>query len=209
MADKKISQLADLTTPADNDLLTAVDLSDTSMSPTGTNKRFSWANIKAALKTYFDALYITTGTVVDYAGSSAPTGWLLCNGATVSQTTYAALFAVTGHTYGADPGGGNFILPDCRGRVSVAKSTDTEFDVLGETGGEKTHLLTSGESGLPAHTHQTKVTGGAGAYYTPTYVASTSETLSGMYVYANTAANASSAHNNIQPYIVFNKIIKT
>ena len=49
------------------------------------------------------------GSILLYGGSSAPAGWLLCNGATLSTTTYAALFAVVGYTYGGS--GGNFLLP--------------------------------------------------------------------------------------------------
>jgi len=65
-----------------------------------------------------------TGQVMDWAGSSAPTGWLLCDGSAVSQTTYAALYAVIGVTYG-DPGGGNFNLPDFRGRVTMGVNDGT------------------------------------------------------------------------------------
>lgn len=92
------------------------------------------------------------GMVAAFAGSTAPTGWLLCNGATVSQVTYAALFAVIAHTYGADPGGGNFILPNLKGKVVVGyNAAETEFDTLGETGGAKTHTLTAAQ--MPSHAH--------------------------------------------------------
>lgn len=56
-----------------------------------------------------------TGTVLPFAGSAAPTGWLLCDGATVSRTTYAHLFSVIGTTYGAGDGSTTFNLPDTRG----------------------------------------------------------------------------------------------
>ncbi len=58
-----------------------------------------------------------TGTVTAFAGSSAPTGYLLCNGTNVSRTTESALFAVIGTTYGAGDGSTTFTLPDLRGRV--------------------------------------------------------------------------------------------
>jgi microcystin-dependent protein len=54
-----------------------------------------------------------TGTVLPFAGSIAPEGWLLCNGASQSTTTYANLFAVIGYTYGGT--GGSFSLPDMQG----------------------------------------------------------------------------------------------
>jgi microcystin-dependent protein len=165
-----------------------------------------------------------TGSVVDFAGSTAPTGWLICNGATVSQTTYAALYAVTGHSYGSDPGGGNFILPDCRGKATVGYlAADSNFGALGNVAaGEKTHTLTSGESGLVghnhtqnAHSHTDPPTGSYGGGTNPRFtylgadgapVLNTGDTTATNQAVA--AANASSAHNNIQPSIVFNKIIK-
>ncbi len=55
-----------------------------------------------------------TGSVISYAGSTAPSGWLLCDGALLSTTTYASLFAIIGYTFGGS--GGTFNLPDLRGR---------------------------------------------------------------------------------------------
>jgi hypothetical protein len=52
-----------------------------------------------------------TGTVIWFAGSTAPEGYLLCNGSAVSRTTYADLFAVIGTTYGAGDGSTTFNLP--------------------------------------------------------------------------------------------------
>lgn len=56
-----------------------------------------------------------TGSISAFARSSAPTGWLKCNGAAVSRTTYAALFAAIGTTFGAGDGSTTFNLPDLRG----------------------------------------------------------------------------------------------
>ena len=55
------------------------------------------------------------GTVAHFAASSTPAGWLKCNGATVSRTAYAALFAAIGTTYGVGDGATTFALPDLRG----------------------------------------------------------------------------------------------
>ena len=59
--------------------------------------------------------FISSGTVEFFAGSTAPAGWLKANGATVSRTTYAALFSAIGTTYGAGDGSTTFTLPDLRG----------------------------------------------------------------------------------------------
>lgn len=83
------------------------------------------------------------GVITPYAGSSAPLGYLLCDGSAVSRATYPSLFGVIGTTYGVGDGSTTFNLPDMKGRVAVGKSTDTEFDALGETGGAKTVTLTS------------------------------------------------------------------
>ena len=58
-----------------------------------------------------------SGTMIAFAGKSVPDGWLLCNGALVSRTTYARLFAVIGTAWGAGDGRTTFKLPDADGRV--------------------------------------------------------------------------------------------
>ena len=66
---------------------------------------------------------VPPGAVIPYAGSSAPDGWLLCDGRTVSRTTYAALFAVIGVTYGSGDGNTTFALPNLQGRVAAGTSS--------------------------------------------------------------------------------------
>ena len=60
-------------------------------------------------------LAVPAGAVLPFAQNSAPDGWLKCNGAAVSRTTYATLFAAIGTTYGAGDGSTTFLLPDLRG----------------------------------------------------------------------------------------------
>jgi microcystin-dependent protein len=78
----------------------------------------------------------TVGTVQMFAGATAPTGWLLCDGSAVSQTDYADLFSVIGVTYG-NPGGGNFNLPDFRGRTPIGVGTGVGLTAraLADSGG--------------------------------------------------------------------------
>lgn len=70
-----------------------------------------------AVKAAFDraAQSAPSGVVAFFAGANAPVGWLKANGAAVSRTTYAALFAAIGTTFGAGDGSTTFKLPDLRG----------------------------------------------------------------------------------------------
>ena len=102
-----------------------------------------------------------TGAVIAFAGSSAPSGWLLCFGQTVSRTTYATLFAVLSTTYGVGDGTTTFNLPDLRGRtvagIDNMGGTDAgRLDIANSSGvvvGSQYVTLTSAQSGLPAHSH--------------------------------------------------------
>lgn len=97
-------------------------------------------------------LLAPTGAINAFAGSIAPSGWLLCDGTAVSRATYSDLFALVGTTYGVGDGSTTFNVPNLKGRVPVGRdSTQTEFDVLGETGGAKTHTLATTE--IPSHQH--------------------------------------------------------
>ena len=91
---------------------------------------------------------LPAGTITMFAGSTAPAGWLICDGRSVSSTDYPELYAVIGTTYGGY--GTNFQLPDLRGRFPVGKNSGT-FSALGSKGGEEKHTLTIAE--MPAHRH--------------------------------------------------------
>lgn len=83
-----------------------------------------------------------SGMVQMFAGSSAPTGWLTCDGSAISRTTFAALFAVIGTTYGAGNGSTTFNIPDCRGIFVRGVGTQTISSIsytgtLGATQGDQ------------------------------------------------------------------------
>lgn len=112
---------------------------------------FTWAlnddgTISDAFKNEVQA--IPTGTVIARLSTVAPTGWLVCNGAEVSRTTYALLFSILGTTYGAGNGTTTFNLPNLQDRFLYGKSSTNN---VGDTGGESEHTLTVPE--LPAHSH--------------------------------------------------------
>tara|TARA_A100001391_G_scaffold131915_1_gene91125 strand:- start:1512 stop:2090 length:579 start_codon:yes stop_codon:yes gene_type:complete len=91
---------------------------------------------------------IPTATIVPWTASSLPSGFLECNGATVSRSTYAALFAVIGTTYGAGDGATTFELPDIQDRVPVSKSPNKS---LASTGGAATVATTGNIGGTTAN----------------------------------------------------------
>lgn len=87
------------------------------------------ASVAAAVAASLAAL-IPAGSEIAYAGSAAPTGWLLEDGSAVSRTTYATLFAVIGTTYGAGDGSTTFNVPDSRGRAAIGAGTGRDVEVI-------------------------------------------------------------------------------
>lgn len=147
-----------------------------------------------------------SGMIIPYAGSSAPAGFLLCDGTAISRTTFATLFAIVGTTYGAGDGSTTFNLPNLQGRVPAGRdASQTEFDTLGETGGAKTHTLTTAQ--IPAHNHNANLSAGGSSSNTVLVSESNRVVSSNSTVIQNTGGGES--HNNLQPYLVLNYIIKT
>ncbi len=101
---------------------------------------------------------VPVGTIIDYGGSSTPTGWLLCDGSAVSRTTYSALFTAIGITWGPGNGTTTFNVPDLRGRstfgddnmggVTASRITNAGSGIVGTTLG-----ATGGDELMAAHTH--------------------------------------------------------
>ena len=115
--------LAQYVTKAGNQTITGqITFSQPVVGVNGTanNHLITKAQFDAGLK---GAGGVPVGSLVPFAGKSIPNGYLLCNGAAVSRTTYAALFAVVGTTYGAGDGSKTFTLPDFRNRFIEGSTT--------------------------------------------------------------------------------------
>lgn len=162
-----------------------------------------------------------SGNITATARTTAPPGWLICDGAAVSRTTYAALYTAIGTRFGTGDGTTTFNLPNLKGRVIAGvDATQTEFDVSGEVGGAKTHTLSINE--MPAHDHDfnghTYSWGALGNIsFTNNPEAKAGAAVgNGLHTYQDTdgwsdtlAKGGGTAHNNLQPYMAMHYIIKT
>lgn len=159
-----------------------------------------------------------TGTVMPFAGTALPNSdWLFCGGQSVAIADYQALYDTIGFTYGGS--GSNFNLPDLRGRVIAGQddmggtsadrltglSGGLNGDNLGATGGSQTHTLTTSE--MPAHTHDFPIDGNNGSV--DGTIVKSSITELNPHTKTTTSTGGGSAHNNVQPTIILNYIIKT
>lgn len=117
------------------------------------------------------AATVPAGGLMPYAGSAAPTGWLLCQGQSLVRADYSALFTAIGTTFGAVDAS-HFNLPDLRSRVPVGvgqlQNADAREDLvsnyaLGDIGGINKYNLTGAESGTSVHTHTGTLGGNTGS----------------------------------------------
>jgi microcystin-dependent protein len=162
---------------------------------------------------------IPPGTIVQYGGATAPDEWLLCDGSAVSRTTYDALFTAIGTTFGAGNGTTTFNLPDMRSRVPIGSGTGSGLSAysIGDVGGEETHTLITSET--PSHSHtdtgHAHTEGSAapslGAAITGVPVPSAVPTpsVTGFASASLTSTGGDGSHNNLQPYLSTNYLIKT
>jgi len=190
----------------------------TPSSSDNTTKGATTAFVQTAIGNVVTTL---TGTIQMWPTTSAPTGYLLCDGSAVSRTTYSALFGIVGTTFGTGDGSTTFNLPNYTDRMPIGKGTIAA--TIGATGGSSTTTLTS--SNLPSHSHSASVTdpghlhyggscapnGGGGGIalkgdqnqVNPTTVATTGISVSIGSTGSGTAATT------ISPYLGINFIIKT
>jgi hypothetical protein len=132
-----------------------------------------------------------------YAGSTAPNSdWLICDGSAVSRTTYAALYAVIGTTFGTGDNSTTFNIPDMRSRMPIGVGTGTGLSArtLAQTNGAESQTIAS--SNLPTHSHTLSAHTHTSAAHSHTSAAHT-HTLGGHThnLGGHTHGSASHAHN--------------
>lgn len=175
------------------------------------------ADTSIATTAFVDSIAVPLGSLVPYAGAGDPSArWFLADGRAMSQTTYAALYAVLGSTYGAGLPGTTFNLPDLRGRVPVgpdnmgtaqgAASRMATGNARGNTGGAETKALATGE--LPSHSHPAT----SASFALSNNSAQVASGLAFAAVNAVAAATGTTgsgtAFNKMPPYVVLNYIIR-
>ena len=119
------------------------------MIPTNSPKGSSFQGLQSSIT--------PIGVIRLFAGSTAPNGWLVCNGDTISRSAYNNLFKVIGTTYGVGNSNTTFTLPDMRGRCPIGVGTGASLTArtLGSNVGAETATLA--QVNLPSHTHTTTV----------------------------------------------------
>jgi microcystin-dependent protein len=142
------------------------------------------------------------GAITLFPVATAPTDWIVCDGASLERAgTYASLFAIIGTTFGSADGS-HFNVPNLKGKVPVGlNASETEWDTLGETGGEKTHQISTAE--MPAHTHTVNKSN--------SHVGGGVENNSGggsSHTVTTSSKGSNTAHNNLMPYITLQYVIK-
>lgn len=160
------------------------------------------------------------GTSLDGYWTSPPPGYLLEDGSCISQTTYADLYTVIGNNFGSCSGS-DFKLPDSRGRVGVNKSTENQFDTLGEVGGATSHTHALSESGW-ARIGFTG-TGSTGEYFGVDHVTTPTSWSADLRLVGSNGNGSSTGTNytrgagldgetdvqsSLQPYITVMRVIK-
>lgn len=152
---------------------------------------------------------VIPGTVLPYAGPVAPGGYLLCDGAAVSRTTYAQLFSYIGETWGSGDGSTTFNVPDFRGRVLLGDGSGPGLSTytLADLGGEEAHQLTTAE--LAAHTHGVTFPADGVLSAAATARVAWGVAATGTVSATSDPAGSNNTHENRQPYAAVLWIIKT
>jgi microcystin-dependent protein len=206
-----VESKADLNSPT----FTGTPAAPTAASGTSSTQLATTAFVSAAA-----SLALPAGVYFPWAGSTAPSGYLLCNGQAVSRTTYAALFAAVGTAWGVGDGSTTFNVPDMRDRMPIGAGN---LYSVAASGGSKdaivvahTHTGTTATNGDHAHTAQQQGitnTAGAGPWSADgddvTSSGSTSTNGAHNHTFTTDSTGASGTNANLPPYRASHFIIKT
>jgi microcystin-dependent protein len=170
-------------------------------------------------------VFLPTGSIVPYAGIASPDGWLLCDGSVKNISDYPDLSNIIRAQFGSITST-TFTLPDLRGRVVAGVDNMDNFDGVGGgivnrlsglisnglTTGSESHLITSSQIGIPIHQHYTyaatnDVSQTTGQQDRLTRLAGPGGARVGAA--SIVSEDATVPHNNVQPTIILNYIIKT
>lgn len=181
-----------------------IPIATTAEVTTGTNDSKAVTPLKLEQKII--ASLNPTGMIGMWGTITAPSGWLLCQGAAVNRTTYAALFAVIGITFGVGDGVTTFNVPNYSGRTPIGVGTGAGLTPrsIAATGGAQEDILTTAQ--LAAHNH----TFTTGASTNNSGINAQNGNRADIPATITTASKGSGdAHNTMQPFLVINFIIKT
>lgn len=154
-----------------------------------------------------------SGAMMTFGGTTAPPGYLLCDGSAVSRTTYDHLFAAIGTAYGVGNGSTTFNIPDFRQRFPLGKATSGTGSTLGGTGGiiDHTHDITHTHSVDPPNT----TSGAPSATISNISLLGIGSAGSGTHThdinisaFTSGSASASTSGASNPPYLTVNYIIK-
>lgn len=155
------------------------------------------------------AAAVPTGVVSSFAGSSAPTGYMLCDGSAISRTTYASLFSVIGTAYGAGDGTTTFNIPDFRGRFlrgvdgtagnDPDKTTRTAMNTGGNTGNNVGSVQLDE---IISHRHNGYSNGSGGSGLAASWITGSSNSLHPSFSAGPTGGNETRPKNAYVNYII-------
>lgn len=154
---------------------------------------------------------LSCGIILPYSGSTAPGGFILCDGSAISRTTYSILFSVIGTTYGVGDGSTTFNIPDLRQRFPLGKAASGTGSTLGGTGGaiDHTHDITHTHSIDPPNTTSGAPSSTVAATNLTGTAASTTHTHDvNIAAFTSGAASTSNSGTNNPPFLSVNYIIK-